>query len=126
MRDNHPYGPALDHEVCVNGATRFPAGHAQVKEAAVEHAPTREQHIAERPRLSLNRRPSDSLQPGGSRQVLHLAGFFPAFDIRSNLLKANELSVEAPEDTGNTFDVTAAIQADALVDVIGDRREHTA
>ena len=49
---------------------------------------------------------------------------FSIFDIRSNLLKANELCVEVGENSCNARDVTAAIQADALVDVI-NRREHT-
>jgi hypothetical protein len=40
-------------------------------------------------------------------------------------LKADELCVEAAENPRNAGDVTAAIQAAALVDVIGNRREHT-
>jgi hypothetical protein len=57
----------------------------------------------------LNRGPRDSLQAGGSRQVFHLAGFSPIFGIRSNLLKADELGVEAAKNTRNACDVTATI-----------------
>jgi hypothetical protein len=67
--------------------------------------------------------PGDGLQSGGSGQILHLAGFFPAREIRSDFLKADQLGVKPAKDASDTPDVTAAIHADALVNVIGNHRK---
>jgi hypothetical protein len=65
--------------------------------------------------------PSNSLESCGFGQILHLARFFPSREIGAHLLQANQLCIQATEYSSNTLDVTAAIHADALVDVIGNR-----
>ena len=126
VRDDDAYGLSVDRQVCINGPTRFASGDTQVEEATLEYLPAREQHIAEGACLPLNRMPSDGLEPRGFGQKLHLARWFPTLEIGAHLLQANQLCVQAAEHSSDTLDVTAAIHADALVDVIGNRRKCTA